>query len=256
MSSFLRSFVRWLLAGAALLAIVFTTVSVQRGTRTPESPLALPPLVIGDGGDRQVIHVDIASPDSIQTVRSLPVTADGSIIAWVQDNQRRLTPPFLMILAERLYGYDREAAAVWYHTGLIRGRYDASRCTDRSADPALEMLVALAPDIARYLRAHPVQWATAAEQAIDSTFAETELSSPWWICKHALAALRAGVRGEIPSDWMRPEEDWPELRALALADYGDDVRDVVVANPVTGATEGDSERLAPSEDVTDDQSTN
>lgn len=217
---------RWGSAGVAVLLIAFAAVSVEQGTRTPESPLSLPPLVIEEGETQQLLHVDVASPESVQAVVALPPAADGAIISWVQENARRLTPPFLMILAERLFGYDREAAAAWYHIGMIRGRYDASRCTDRTADPALEMLDTLAPRTGGYLRAQPALWAESAHQAVSRAFAEPELNSPWWICKHALSALRAGVRGSSLADWVRPEEDWAALRAAAVSRHEDLAREV------------------------------
>lgn len=139
--------------------------------------------------------------------------ADSALIAAsLKTAITKLPPPYLFELARRTFDTDKQEAITWYLLGIVRSRYDALRCTDKTSHQGVLFLPRLAPRVARALKEDKLLTRKAAAAALERESGFPADSNPYWICTHGLQAIGAAMERKPLEDWWVAEERWPEIR--------------------------------------------
>lgn len=213
------------------LGLVALALAVLAGCRTPEAEApTVPETRLKPGSvrfEQSLRHLPTPPPaGDFRAVSADPLRAfgafvkrpveDAATLAWLSENIRTLPSVYLYDLARRAFLHDRDKGATWFVVGAIRARYDALRCTDKSARSGLSFLPSMAPDVAQYVQADKAT----AQRALARAFRWEETfpadNSPEWICRHGSKSYGAALAGKLFTDWLVPAAQWPELRREVL----------------------------------------
>ena len=63
------------------------------------------------------------------------------VIEFLIENINRLPTPYIYELSRRLYFDDKQAAYNWLYLGRLMARYDAMRCSDKTAGQGIQFWV-------------------------------------------------------------------------------------------------------------------
>ena len=135
----------------------------------------------------------------------------------VSRNPANYSPPVYYAMSSYLFssGY-KESAVRWFYAGQIRARYDANRCTDKSAGAAVGVLnQKFGPQINEYA----FQNINLLEKAVKETV-YWSLSTPHhydqrWINLHGMEAFTESGSKQ-PS---LPESEWEDIRISTHTKY-------------------------------------
>src|SRR5205085_11664757 len=174
----------------------------------------------------RVTNVAIAGPaidvprQVYAQIRQLPPSEDAAVIAWTKRHADQLPPVFLLEAARRQWTTDHAGAFEWYALGSLRARYDALRCTDRSAAQGIYALSGAAPEVTQAIDAERDAYREAGLRALAREDLFAGRASPWWICSHGMAAMNAALsKRPLPqSQWLAAESEWPAMREKLRTD--------------------------------------
>lgn len=141
-------------------------------------------------------------------------TDDGSVIAWERTHQLALSSGYLFDLSRRLLASDPDQAMEWYVVAMVRGRYDAGRCLDDTANRAVSGLSKQAAEVLRYGELHRQDFGTAGQRALARPDLLGHGISPDWICAQALSGMGGRSAGTTPP------ATWPNLEKRLRQDWG------------------------------------
>lgn len=177
----------------------------QRGTTTN--------LTIGGSGWGGVIK-------DIQALRALPADDDAEVVDKLQRDIDTNPPAYIYELSRRVCAKDPQRAAYLFAVAGLRMRYDAYRCVDETALGGVTMTLMSLPMRECDALADNAVVMSAFRRAHDSKDLFSSKASPWWICSHGMAAMRAATEKKTlqPGDWLKPESDWPAIRQKLLTD--------------------------------------
>lgn len=145
--------------------------------------------------------------------RVAPSKDDDAVIAWERKHQAALSSGYLFDLSRRLLGHDPAEALEWYVVAMVRGRYDAGRCIDNTADRALSRLSRQATGVLSYGETHPREFATAGQRALARSDLLAHTIHPDWVCAQALSGMGGRSAGTTPP------KDWPALEERLRRDW-------------------------------------
>jgi hypothetical protein len=127
---------------------------------------------------------------------------DDAVIAWERAHQSALSSGFLFDLSRRLLARQPAEAMQWYVVALVRGRYDAGRCIDDTANRAVSRLSGLAEDVLRYGQTHRHDFGAAGLQALARPDLLAHTVPPDWICVQGLSGMGGRSAGTTaPATW-------------------------------------------------------
>lgn len=131
------------------------------------------------------------------------------------------SPFLLMIMGERMVrDGDFDEGLFWFHAGRLMARYDALRCTDKSAGSSISsMNMMLSPTFKEQFRDMDKL-----EKTIDRAeeFARTTKFTydPRYMALHGIVYYSVALGGkEAPQSLLVPEKEWPELFEKAVQNY-------------------------------------
>ncbi len=171
-------------------------------------------------------QIDIAPMRA--AVRALlegPELERARTVPAIRKTPERFAPPVLLALSRVLREQgDIEGALFWFHAGLLRARFDASRCADESARDAVQALQAefdeglvaraIGDDEGRRLErdvSRVVEWDRWTPHAYDQR----------WIILTGVPAVLAARAGLAPADVVLslPRDRWDDLEEEARREY-------------------------------------
>lgn len=160
--------------------------------------------------------------EAFKLIQNVPFAVDEKnerLIEWVLANHERLNALFLIDLSGRVFLRDRAEGLKWHYVSQMWARYDAERCTDKTAGQGLMFLFGrLAEDVSSYANKHMFDGTEEIPSAIAAAVAwekdHPSLASPLWICSHGMSAYQATVGNTHlpPEKMVHPKEKWPAIR--------------------------------------------
>jgi hypothetical protein len=195
-----------------LSMLACSSALAQENLRTPtieiETKGGLTNLSTGGDGWGGVIKKVLA-------LRQIPRDEDATVIAALTKNMDDLPPAYAYELARRLCVADPEKASYVFALAGQRMRYDAFRCTDETAKPGVQATIMSLqmPECKAMLSNVDLHLATL-RKLRDAKEIFSSKASPWWICSHGMKAFAAAANKKTltPSDWLKPESEWPALQ--------------------------------------------
>ncbi|NFV78711.1 hypothetical protein [Magnetospirillum aberrantis] len=130
---------------------------------------------------------------------------DDRVVAWETRHANALSAGYLFDLARRLLPRDPDRALEWYVVAQVRGRYDAGRCVDDTAERAVSRLARQANSVLRYGEARRAEFAAAGQRAMARPDLLAHTVSPDWICAQGLSGMGGRSAGTTPP------ATWPKL---------------------------------------------
>lgn len=143
---------------------------------------------------------------------------DPGILALLEREADTLPTPFLYELARRLTFRDPQRALETYMLARLRMTYDAGRCADATANQALVAWDRLIlGEIGYAVNTADMAAAKASAKTREATMPRD--TRPWWVCYSGMATyLQADTDAPRPLA-LKPEAEWPQVRADALAKF-------------------------------------
>lgn len=138
---------------------------------------------------------------------------DAAVIAWESRHQRDLSSGYLFDLSRRLLAGDADQAMEWYVVALVRGRYDAGRCLDDTANRAVSRLSGAAGEVLRYGQTHRQAFGAAGLRALARPDLLAHSIHPDWVCAQALSGMGGRSAGTTPP------ATWPALEKRLRQEY-------------------------------------
>jgi hypothetical protein len=151
----------------------------------------------------------------VQALHQIPRDQDALVIAALTKNMDNLPPPYAYELARRLCISDPQRASDVFALAGQRMRYDALRCTDETAKSGVQLtLISLQMPECKAMLSNVDLHLASLRKLRDAKEAFASKASPWWICSHGMKAFGAAAnkRTLAPSDWLKPESEWPAIR--------------------------------------------
>lgn len=142
--------------------------------------------------------------------RSMADSAE--IVAALEPKIMTLPPPYLFEMARRTFEADKQESMTWFWLGVVRSRYDAARCTDRTSRQGVLYLPQLAPRVAKAMKEEKQLSSNAAATALERERDFPANSNPYWICIHGINAVQAALNNTPLKDWQIGKEHWSEIR--------------------------------------------
>ncbi|WP_428248034.1 hypothetical protein [Ferrovibrio sp.] len=206
----------------ALLCLVLPATTTAQPTAGETKSPAIGIETQGNLTNFMVVDPDLTEQaQKLQVLRALPDSADAVLVPWLQLNAKDLLPAYSYELARRLWNLGRRDDALeWYARGFLHARYDAMRCTDTTAGQGVAFLPQLAPNVVAGIQQYRAAFGAAGLRALQQPDLFASTVSPWWICSHGMAAMRAGLQNQTMSGdaWLKPESEWAGLRASMKTD--------------------------------------
>ena len=202
------------------LATILTLGLPSTGAQTQQSDPKRPQLSSETRGN--VTNVQVVDPALVKqaqdfaTLRQIPGDKNTALVPWLMANAHTLPPSFVFETARRLWEIGRrDEAFEWFALAYARARYDAARCVDTTAPQGIAGLPPIAANVQAGIDQFRSEFGAAGLRALSRPDAFSSAVSPWWICSHGIAAVRAGLekRSIDQSDWLKPEAEWTALRS-------------------------------------------
>ena len=168
----------------------------------------------------RMTNVNIVGPDTyftvmkqVQTLGERSDAETDQIIEQLKANKNRIPPPYIYELAVRLSASDPAEAFYYFGLASARARYDALRCTDRSARSGVNATLRMIGP--RIRESDLLAVSNELEEQINRQLLESgelfsSTASPWWICSHGLSAMKFDDEDTtiLRDEWLKPEADW------------------------------------------------
>ena len=138
---------------------------------------------------------------------------DEAVAAWERRHQTMLSSGYLFDLSRRLLAHDPDQAMEWYVVAQMRGRYDAGRCVDDTANRALSRLARMATGVLRYGESRPHEFAAAGKRALARGALLSHTIHPDWICAQGFSGMGGRSAGTTPP------ATWPALEHRLRQDW-------------------------------------
>ncbi len=212
------SLFRLLSIAVAITSAIIATHVFAAETKTPDISISR------SGNLTNILVVDPDLKKQAETFAALskvPNSENDTVIPWLIANANSLQPAFLYELARRLWDSDKDKAFEWYAIAMIRSRYDAFRCTDKTAPQGILYLPQIASNVARGIEKNRAGFGSAGARALARNDLFESNVSPWWICSHGMGAISSALQKKpLKSvDWLKPESEWEGLRASLHEQY-------------------------------------
>ncbi|WP_148290768.1 hypothetical protein [Sulfuricella denitrificans] len=222
-ASSMELLLRWLLmcfAAVAMLAAACESRAEEANTNATSSH----PLL---GNARIVDPKEARRNDPFATLHDKPMSENEALIPQLIASANVLPPQYLYELSRRLWPADKTAAMEWLAVGMARARYDALRCTDKTARQGILYLPMIAEEVVKGTEQDRKAFGEAGKRALARSDLFVDTVSPMWICMHGMSAINSAIQGRkmAESDWLAPAAEWTALRENVrkdLASYFDE----------------------------------
>ncbi|WP_255576287.1 hypothetical protein [Comamonas sp. Y33R10-2] len=141
-----------------------------------------------------------------------------NVLDRVRSAPERFQPPVLYVMSQLLFkAGQKDEAAFWFYAGQLRARFDANRCADPTARPAVDVMnqnfggpinryLFQDLDNAQALIAKVVEWDRRTPYAYD----------PRWINLHGVQAVQTAKDPQLAKTLTKeslslPQSEWPAL---------------------------------------------
>lgn len=137
----------------------------------------------------------------------------------VEANPSRYSPPVFYAMSAYLFNEgEKESAMRWFYAGQVRARYDANRCSDKSAASAVGVL-----NQQFGMQINQYAFQEAGIEVLEKTVREAvswSLEIPHeydqrWINLHGMGAFT----GSGSNETSLPESEWEEIRQATHKEY-------------------------------------
>lgn len=200
-----------LLLGLVVVGNVWADNGQKDAAIGNEKPSAAPPFG----------NVSIPDPKAIKTgdpftaLHDRPMTENSVLVPQIIAGANAVPPQYLYELARRLWPTDRSSAMEWLAVGMVRARYDASRCVDASARQGIAFLDLIAPDVMTGIKQDRKAFSEAGRRALGRADLYADAVSPVWICSHGIKTISMALEGKKAAerDWLIPPADWASLKS-------------------------------------------
>ncbi|MCW0215702.1 MAG: hypothetical protein OJJ54_20285 [Pseudonocardia sp.] len=154
-------------------------------------------------------------------------TRHGAVAA-AEAAPERYAPPVLYALSAALVHLGRpDDAAFRFFCGQVRARFDANRCTDRSAGSAVAVLnERFGPAVTAHAFADPVALRRTVLRAVAWDRTAPHLYDHRWIALHGMGAFTGA-----PGDVALPPHEWDAAAARTRVTYLAELRAVLRSLP-------------------------
>ncbi len=159
--------------------------------------------------------------ETISKLGSSDIETQKSAIAEIISSPDVQSPPVLYALSAILFRSNRQNEAVkWFYVAQLRARYDANRCTDKTASGAVNALnQQFGPEINKFAFKDKAFLQRQVTDAISHVENHAELYDPAWISSHGLDATISALYSERSKNATHPEADWPGIKKRTISGY-------------------------------------
>ena len=145
----------------------------------------------------------------------------------ILEHPEKFNPPALYFLSYVLFQDGRKDEAMfWFYAGQLRGRYDANRCADESANTAVQQLN---EQIGPYINPYAFQDLDKLKKTVADVMA-WDNTTPYlydhrWINLHGMNAMSSALKSQdgskVEADPVMslPESQWGEIHRKTQEDY-------------------------------------
>jgi hypothetical protein len=191
-----------------LLAKLDAVPGAPPSTATPPRVVAQKGMPTGD----ITIPADLY-PAELRALHERPTSDSARIVGELTPRLTNVPASYLYEYARRVFEADKTAGFKWYWVAQIRARYEAQRCSDRSAHQGVAYFGALADNVVKAVNTDRVAFASTINAALNEETLFPPNSNPSWICIHGIKAYSAAMTHQNMENWTIPQSDWPALRA-------------------------------------------
>jgi hypothetical protein len=143
-------------------------------------------------------------------------------IAQIKASPQKYAPIVFCVMGEVLFNEGEvDDGAFWFYAGMLRARFDASRCTDVSASEGIPLINRqYGVNINRYVAQDPE-----ATEALIRSVVEWDRKTPYaydhrWINLHGMQAVMTSMNvTSTPQPLSVPKEQWAELAEKTRLEY-------------------------------------
>lgn len=166
------------------------------------------------GNARIVDPKEARRNDPFAVLHDKPMSENETLVPQLMASANVLPPQYLYELSRRLWSSDKAAAMEWFAVGMARARYDALRCTDKTARQGILYLPMIAEDLIKGTEQDRKTFGEAGKRALARPDLFVDAVSPMWICMHGMSAINSAIQGRkmAESDWLVPPAEWMALR--------------------------------------------
>jgi len=142
----------------------------------------------------------------------------------ILENPNTFIPPVLYSLSNYLFEKgEKYNAAFWFYTGQLRARYDANRCSDKTAGQAVSVLNEnFGYQINEYGFADLNNLENVVDEVIEFVKNNEELYDHQWINLHGMGAF---LNEDKPLS--KPKSEWHVIKTQTIEDYHSGFQEVV-----------------------------
>ena len=163
--------------------------------------------------------VKVKEADRVRTLHDLPLSKNAEVIGAIKKDMGTLPPLILFELARRVYADNPQEAMMWYRLGFIRSRYDAVRCTDKTAEQGILQWMEVASEVRELMLKQPQQAKAAGLEALKVEKDFRGDLPPSGLCLHGIVAYTAAFEKKDLVAWHVSSTEWPRLREEVRADF-------------------------------------
>lgn len=159
--------------------------------------------------------LDLAMDDA-NKLGALPPFKQVDNANWIYEHRNELPGTYLLEVARVKFRNNPAEAAELYFLAQMRMRYDAMRCTDKTAAQGLYFANSIAgADLLTYLKDNETERRNAMRAVLGRSDVFDGKASPWWICSHGIMTMNRAMSGEgavAKNLWLKAEDEWPSLQ--------------------------------------------
>jgi hypothetical protein len=160
---------------------------------------------------------------SLLATRKIPAFLNSELIKWIKDNANRLSSPFMMELASRVYVTDQQEAIKWYAVFRLLSSYDTARCKDKTAAQGALQVTMLYPHLNNHVKNDAQSYVNALPLAMQWVKEQNYQGSPLWLCAHGISAFRFDENSKplpVPvEELIYPASEWPDIWNRVMAGH-------------------------------------
>jgi hypothetical protein len=152
-----------------------------------------------------------------------PESEDAAIVRDLKPRLDRVTYPYLYEYARRVASTNPEEAVVTFWRAGIRARYDAARCTDKTAVQGISAWPPVSGKALELARSPEYKTRTK-EMMLRAAALEENVNidyEPSTICFHGMSAIQAGMDKKPLENWHVPRSEWPQVHQKLLQSVRD-----------------------------------
>lgn len=143
-------------------------------------------------------------------------------LVHIIENPGKYVPPVLYCISNYLFLMgEKERAPFYFYLGQLRAIYDANRCTDKSAQSAVEVLN---QEFGLIINEYTFKNLDLLKETVEKVFKyDAEIPYEYdhrWINLYGSNAMRASLSGESDTTKLSlPESDWEKIHADTRKNY-------------------------------------